>query len=202
MVRFDDLNRRDAVRTLAAGALGTAAASGWVESLIALAQSHAHAQVSPPVTAPQNWKPRILTAPQNDTVVTLTELIIPQTDTPGAKAVGVNRFIDRVLYVAKPSDRDKFLRGLAWIDERSQTLFRKGFAAADASEQATLLTRLADENNKDDADRPGVDFFRAIKSMTISGYYTSEIGLRQELGDDGRLAMEEFVGCAHPEHQG
>jgi hypothetical protein len=36
--------------------------------------------------------------------------------------------------------------------------------------------------------------------MTITGYYTSEIGMRQELGDDGQLFFAEFKGCTHPEH--
>ena len=45
----------------------------------------------------QDWTPRVLTARQNDAVVVLTELIIPETDTPGAKAALVNRFIDSVL---------------------------------------------------------------------------------------------------------
>ena len=40
-----------------------------------------------------------------------------------------------------------------------------------------------------------------LKSMTISGYYSSEIGLRQELGDAGQLFHLEFKGCDHPEHQ-
>jgi hypothetical protein len=203
VVRFNhQLNRRDAVRTLAAGTIGAATASSWVESLIALAQREAHAHSAVAVMSAQTWKPRVLTAAQNDAVVTLTELIIPQTDTPGAKAVGVNRFIDRVLYEANAADRDKFLRGLAWVDVRSKTLSGKGFVAATPAEQTALLTRLADETNKHEGDRPGVDFFRAIKAMTISGYYTTQVGLQQELGDDGRLAMEEFVGCTHPEHQG
>ena len=38
--------------------------------------------------------------------------------------------------------------------------------------------------------------------MTIDGYYTTEIGLRQELGDNGQLFLGRFEGCAHPEHQG
>ena len=49
--------------------------------------------------------------------------------------------------------------------------------------------------------RTGTEFFQAIKVMTINGYYTSEIGLRQELGDDGQLFMLQFPGCTHPEHQ-
>jgi hypothetical protein len=64
-----------------------------------------------------------------------------------------------------------------------------------------MLLRLSDERNTDAADAPGAEFFQAIKSMTISGYYSTEIGLRQELGDDGRMMLAEFRGCDHPEHQ-
>jgi hypothetical protein len=48
----------------------------------------------------------------------------------------------------------------------------------------------------------GVEFFLAIKSMTISGYYSTDIGLRQELRDPGVLMSAAFDGCTHPEHQG
>jgi hypothetical protein len=68
-------------------------------------------------------------------------------------------------------------------------------------QQTALLTRLADDENHAAGDAVGVQFFRAIKSMTISGYYATEIGLRQELGDDGQLMLLEFHGCDHPEHQ-
>jgi hypothetical protein len=202
VVRFDQPNRRDALRTLAAGAIGAAATTTWVDSLSALAQTHAHTRAAGAVIQAADWKPRVLSPRQNATVETLTELIIPQTETPGAKAVGVNRFIDGVLHEANLADRDRFLRGLAWLDERSTILFGNEFGAAEAAQQTTLLTRLADEDNRTEEDRPGVEFFRAIKSMTISGYYTTEAGLRQELGDDGRLAMAEFAGCDHPEHFG
>ena len=200
MAPSEPLNRRQALRTLAAGAVGAATAASWVESLSALAQAHAHTQTTAVMAAP-NWKPRVLTLAQNQTVVTLTELIIPRTDTPGAKDANVNRFIDRVLQQAPRTNRAKFLKGLAWIDQRSTTLSGKTFAAATPAEQTTLLTRLADPNNKAEEDRPGVEFFQAIKSMTIAGYYTTEIGLRKELGDDGRLATEQFEGCTHPEHK-
>ncbi len=50
-------------------------------------------------------------------------------------------------------------------------------------------------------DKTGADFFLAIKSITITGYYTSEVGLREEIGDDGTMSFAEFKGCTHPEHQ-
>jgi hypothetical protein len=189
------------MRTLATGAIGAAAAATWVESLSALARQEAHAHAADAAIAAQEWTPRVLTARQNDTVVALTELIIPQTETGGAKAALVNRFVDTVLNAAAPGDREKFTKGLAWIDGRSKALFKRDFLGASAAEQTALLTRLSAEGNPDKEEPIGTEFFQAIKVMTINGYYTSEIGLRQELGDDGVLFMPQFVGCTHPEHQ-
>jgi hypothetical protein len=191
-------NRRWALRVLATGAVGAAASSGWVESLSALAQQHAHLQSSAAAMTAQDWKPRVLTGRQNDQVVALSELIIPETDTPGAKAVLVNRFIDDVLRVAQPDERNRFLRGLAWMDSRSKALSGKDLLTASPADQTALLTRLAATDSKED--RIGIDFFRAIKAMTINGYYTTEIGLRRELGDSGQLFLPQFQGCEHPEH--
>ena len=196
------INRRHALRTLGTAAVGAATSSIWVESLSALAREQAHTHVTQAAVTAQEWVPRVLSARQNDAVVLLTELIIPETDTPGARAARVNRFVDAVLVEAKPADRDAFIRGLTWMDERSRALFGKDIADASAAEQTTLLTRLSSEGNPDKEDQIGVEFFEAIKSMTINGYYTTEIGLRQELGDDGQLFLTQFQGCDHPEHQG
>ena len=195
------LNRREALRKLAAGGIGAATASFWVESLSALARAQApHAHLAQAGHVPAGWTPSVLNAHQNETVVTLTELIIPQTDTPGAKAALVNRFIDSVLSEADTQARQGFLGGLAWIDARSTALFGGDFVSAGAEQQADLLTRVSDPNAAVE-DKDGADFFQAIKSMTITGYYTTEIGLQQELGDDGQLFQLSFTGCTHPEHQ-
>lgn len=201
MAHCNRMNRRHALRRLAAGAVGAAAATSWVDSLSVLAQAHAHRSDTAAVMSAQAWKPRVLTPAQNQAVIAIVDLIIPETDTPGAKSVGVNRFIDRVLEGASRAERTKFSRGLAWMDAEARKVSAKTFASATPDEQTALLTRIADENPAE-ADRPGAEFFRAIKSMTISGYYTTEIGLRRELGDDGQLAVEQFVGCTHPEHGG
>ena len=101
---------------------------------------------------------------------------------------------------APAAERASFLKGLAWIDARSTTLFGKELVSATPEQQTDLLTRLSTAGSREA--RPGVEFFAAIKSLTITGYYTTEVGLRQELGDDGVLAQATFVGCTHPEHQG
>lgn len=192
------VNRRTALWTLATGAVGTV---GWVESLAAISRQEAHNHLAQAAIAAQDWKPKILTPAQDELVATLAELIIPATDTPGARAARVNRFVDRVLQEAPPADRVRFLEGLAWIDGRSKALYETGFAGAGAGQQAELLTRLSDGKAAASEEPRGVEFFQAMKSMTIDGYYTSEIGLRQELGDSGQLFLPKFPGCEHPEHQ-
>lgn len=197
------VNRRDALKRLAIGGVGAAATlPAWVESLSAFAaehaQTHPHGSTAAVKTA---WKPKVFTAPQNATVIVLSELIIPQTDTPGAKAARVNEFIDGVLADAKPDNRDKFLAGLTWLDARATRDHQHPFAACTPEEQTALLTAISTPDAASGPDATGAAFFAAIKSMTIVGYYTSEVGVRQELGDDGNLFFAEFKGCTHPEHQ-
>jgi hypothetical protein len=195
------LNRRQALRKLAVGGIGTAAAPLWIENLRAVAQAHAeHAHARAAVAAPLDWKPKVLSAQQNETVMVLSELIIPTTDTPGGKAALVNRFVDEILTDAGASERREFLRGLQWLDQRSRELFGADFVGASSEQQNALLTIVSSPKNTQAADQIGTEFFQAMKSMTITGYYTSEIGMRQELGDDGQVFFAEFKGCTHPEH--
>lgn len=195
------MRRRHALRALAAGAIGAAAPASWVEALLAESRQQAHAHAAAAAVAAQDWAPAVLSPGQNELVIALTELIIPETETPGAKAARVNRFVDLVLQQSPAAARDPFVQGLAWVEARSRALFGTGFLDATAVQQTTLLTRLSAEGNPDNEARAGRDFFQAIKAMTIGGYYTTEIGLRQELGDPGQLFLPQFQGCDHPEHQ-
>src|SRR5258706_2176531 len=161
------LNRRDALRKIAAGGIGAAASASWVQNLSALARARAD-QLHVGVATTQSgapWVPRILNAHQHDTVATLVETIIPQTDTPGAKAVLVDRFVDSLLAEAPSSDRSRFLSGLAWLDRRSKALYASDFVTASPAQRAELLTKLSTEGSAEE--RAGVAFFTAIKSMTI-----------------------------------
>ncbi len=196
-----DMNRRRALTQLIAGAAGVASMPLWVEALCAQARAEVHTHAAQAAASAATWSPSVLTPRQNEAVIALTELIIPATDTPGAKAALVNRFVDHVLSTADAKERSEFIRGLTWLDDRCRARAGKDVAGASAAELTTVLTPLAVEGTAPAEDAPGVAFFRAIKSMTITGYYTTEIGLRQELGDDGRMMLGTFEGCTHPEHQ-
>jgi hypothetical protein len=195
------VNRREMLRKTLAGGVGAAVAP-WVVNLAEAAEEHAaHLHAAPQAAAPAaDWMPKAMSAHQNATVIELTEMILPQTDTPGAKAALVNRFVDTVLEDADARDRKEFFRGLTWVDERSRDLFGAEFVACTPEQRTALLTVMSSGKNKSLMDQIGVEFFQSIKSMTLTGYYTSEIGMRQELGDDGQLFFAEFKGCTHPEH--
>jgi hypothetical protein len=195
-----DLNRRAALKRIAVGSAAAVTAPFWVEALVSAAQQHAaHYQASAAKAAP--WVPKALSPAQNEAVLALSEAIIPQTTTAGAAKAGVNQFIDAVIADASAADREKFLGGLAWIDARSQRDAGVPFAKATSAQQTALLTTLSTATDPSPDDRPGVDFFNAIKSLTITGYYTSEIGMREEMEDDGNMFFLEFPGCTHAEHK-
>jgi hypothetical protein len=195
-----EVGRREAVRRLALGGLGSAALPAWAEALVAIADEHPHGHRAPGTPAGE-WTPKLLDAHQDATVGAISELIIPATDTPGAQAALVNRFIDGVLAAAAETEQREFLRGLSFVDGRSRQLFGADFVSARPDQQTALLTTLSSEKVGASEDEVGRDFWKVIKAMTVTGYYGSEIGLTQELGDSGQMFFLEFEGCRHPEHQ-
>jgi hypothetical protein len=143
--------------------------------------------------------PVFLNAHQIQTVAVISELIIPQTTTPGAGAAKVSQFIDLLLTNLEPAFQQDFLAGLTWIDKRSGELFQKTFVEATAQQQTHLLTGISSESSA--ADSIGSDFFGKIKSLVVFGYYTSKEGLETELGYQGPGYPGVYPGCTHPEHQ-
>jgi glucoside 3-dehydrogenase (cytochrome c) hitch-hiker subunit len=127
---------------------------------------------------------RALTPHQNETVATIAELIIPKTDTPGARDAGVAGFIDVMLADwADDEQRQMFTSGLANVDERSRTTFGKSFVGCTPEQQAEVLEDLDYElaRLRDTKSDTSKNFFQAMKWLTLTGYYTSEVGATSEL---------------------
>lgn len=128
---------------------------------------------------------RTLNAQQNATVTRLAELILPETDTPGATAARVNEFIDLILTEwYSNEERERFLSGLANVDTFSQTSFGKNFLACKESQQVKMLTDLDHAMDREATPREageGDPFFRMLKQLTLTGYFTSEVGAKQAL---------------------
>jgi hypothetical protein len=153
---------------------------------------------------------QVLDPHQNDTVVTIAEMIIPATDTPGATAAKVNEFIDLALGEwFDTAERTRFLGGLAEVDTRSRKLFAKDFTASTPEQQAQILTVLdAELAELRDGEKQGYTveattsqrFFRAMKRLTLVGYYTSEVGQNDELHNP--IIPGSYDGCVLLERGG
>lgn len=153
-----------------------------------------HAEPGVPVaTAADASAAALLSDAQRELLATLAELIIPETDTPGARGAGVPAFIEHMLADWLTAEqRDHFLAGLADVDVRARDHQVADFVTATPEQQAAILQALADDAQaaEDAADPEAEDaepteelkpFFRRLKELTVTGYYTSEVGMTQEL---------------------
>jgi hypothetical protein len=151
-----------------------------------------------------NHSLRTLNQHQNLTVTTIAELIIPETDTPGAKGARVNEFIDLLLTEwLDQSDTTQFLQGLAQIDADSRQRFGINFVACNPSQQSQLMKQFDDaameftrshRGAKTNLTAESGNFFYNLKRLTLLGYYTSEIGFEQELRKT--IIPPKHAGCA------
>jgi hypothetical protein len=115
------------------------------------------------------------------------ERVIPTDDTPGAVAAGVPRFIDYMLSNwYDPPERTSVLSGLQDLDRQARARFGKGFTDCTEAQQDTLLLELDAQGAR--------SWFGTAKYLTIWGYYTSEIGITQELQQ--MPAAGRYDGCA------
>ena len=185
------MNRRELFKSAVLGA-GAAAAAGAQQ-----AREHIHVHSIAPAQAAaagETWQPQVLDAHQNETVIQLTELVIPETDTPGAKAAEVNRFIDLYLSDLAEDHGHAFVQGLGWLDGYALAQHNQPFIALDEAQQAAILERL--EGAEDPDLEPGTRFFGELKRLTVQGYYTSKIGIA-ELNKDG---VPDTFACTHESH--
>ncbi len=90
-----------------------------------------------------DWSPAAFSANQDELVTTISEQIIPATDTPGAREAQVNRFIDKMLAEwHTPEDRQRFLDGIDAMNEQCRERFGSDYLACAPEEQTEVLTRL------------------------------------------------------------
>jgi hypothetical protein len=144
---------------------------------------------------------------QNATVTTIAEIIIPQTNTPGAKAARVNEFIDLILTEwYDEEEKSTFMTGLENADTLARDLHGKDFVACTGKQQTEILQGLDDEvaSRAEDARRrrnhpPEKNFFFMMKQLTLVGYYTSQIGFEQEL--HGEIIPSRHAGCVPLEQE-
>ena len=127
----------------------------------------------------EDASPRFLNRGQFTSLSRIADLIIPETDTPGALGVGAPRFIDMMLADwASPQRQARYVAGLDDIDKRAREFGVSSFSASSTKQQMTLLRALDKEAFAAGSATP---FFRELKKMVLFAYYSSEVGATVEL---------------------
>jgi hypothetical protein len=177
------LNRREVLRLLggvvAVPMLGPLSAEG----LLDLGRA-AHARLA-------SHTARSLDPHQQETVARIAELILPETDTPGATTVKVPEFIDLMLAEWYPAaERQRFLSGLTQIDNQSRRVHGGVFLDLRPTEQSAVLTALDGLNGVEGS---AEEAFATLKELTVFGYFTSEVVMKEVLRDP--VIPGRFDGC-------
>ncbi|MCB0665448.1 MAG: gluconate 2-dehydrogenase subunit 3 family protein [Saprospiraceae bacterium] len=172
-----------------------------------------------PSSTSLDWTPEILAPDQAITVAEITERIIPKTDTPGAKDAMVDRYIDSFLKdIASDEERAEFYAGIDDVNGMAKDDFGKRFADLSDDDKDAVLAKLSGSSNirKTDAEKAAElanegeqvhtsdgessKFFDMIRQLTITGFFTSEIGANQALVFD--QIPGEWRGCIPYEEVG
>ena len=148
-----------------------------------------------------------LSAAQLDLIARLSELIIPETDTPGAIAAGVPAFIHQIVIDwYTPAEQQIFLDGLGEIEAIAMRHWSASFAELDPERQARALAEMeppSESAGSSSAAMPAgasgdLPFYLKLKELTVLGYYTSELAAKTELdyqpvpgGYDGDARFDE-----------
>jgi hypothetical protein len=166
------LDRRQAIALLAAGVL---------PSRLLDAQHELHQMA----VNPGHYVPKFFQAGEFALIDQVAEMILPADNhSPGAHAARVADYID--LVVANSSSQ-------------TQTLWRERLTAFQSLPKATDPAGFAKlAASGDSPSEPAEHFFSDMRRMTLEGYYTSELGLIQELGYQGGHVRGSFPGCEHP----
>jgi hypothetical protein len=129
---------------------------------------------------------RIAFTPQHVTLLDeIGDTIIPTTDTPGAKSVGIGAFM--VMIVNDCYDdaaHETFARGLTQIDEASRSKYDKPFLQCTPAERLQLLNAIDREARTHAQQKPrpkGQHYFKSMKDLTLLGYFSSQVGCTQAL---------------------
>jgi hypothetical protein len=162
--------------------------------LIQLTAAAAVAGVAVPSGLASEPAPKFFTKDEFAIVDELSELIIPTDEhSPGARAAQVAAYIDgRLAESFEDEPKKRWREGLERINSLSTEMHGQPFMQATPEQRLALLTRIA--KNEEKPETPEDHFFQELKGRTARAYYTSKVGIHQDLEYKGNVLLPEFVG--------
>jgi Gluconate 2-dehydrogenase subunit 3 len=168
---MSEVTRRELLQRLAA----TIATAGAIDRLAAQEVHHLVMQATATGTS---YAPKALTSHEFHTLERLTDRIIPaESNQPGAVQCDVAAWIDTLLNV-NDELKGRYTSGLAWLDSTMKQRGAANFVTAANEQQTALLDVIAYRKNTSPELDPGIDFFTLARRMTVDGFYTHPIGMR------------------------
>lgn len=112
------------------------------------------------------------------TVAVLSDIIIPKDDVSGsATEAKVPDFIDFIVR-DKPEFQTPMRGGLKWLDLDCMKRHEKSFKDLTAEQQIAVVDRIAYPKKAKPEDKPGVNFFTLMRNLTVTGFYTTQMGYK------------------------
>lgn len=206
------LNRRQMVQGLLSGA-----GAGLVLPRLSAAHPvHRHLLNAEAVAAAgeqaasADWQPSFFDDHQNQTLIVLAELIVPN-----STQAQVNRFIDTLVSVDTPENQKKLIASISAFDHEAIAQHNQPFKDLTEEQQVAILTavsrgpatpmgavrrrrRPAPPRSEAGPALTMRDHFEDIKAWVSGAYYSSEVGMK-ELGWTGQVAWDGYPGCDHPD---
>ncbi|MCU0391004.1 MAG: gluconate 2-dehydrogenase subunit 3 family protein [Thermoflexibacter sp.] len=183
------MNRRDALMRVSTMMGGTLAAP-WLTSVLSGCSNTAEEKQA----ILESFTPEV-----KNLIAEIADTIIPTTSTPGAKEAKVQDFIaDIIADCFNEKDRKDFFMGLNEFQKKCNEANQKGFEQLDEKQRVDFLTKTEQEakeykeKNKDNKEAPP-HVFGTLKSLTLTGYFTSEAGATKALAYVH--IPGKYVGC-------
>lgn len=118
------------------------------------------------------------------TIAVLADIIIPKDETSGsATEAGVPAFIEFIVK-DRPAHQLPMRGGLKWLDVQSLKRYNKRFIESSSQDQLALVDEIAFPERAKPEMKQGVAFFNRMRDLTATGFFTSEMGIK-DLGYAG-----------------
>ena len=186
-----EMTRRDVVQLLAA--LPFAAIMNWPTAEQERVRNLVDAALKSTAEGTA-YAPKFFTAAEFRTVRILADMIIPRDERSGnASDAGVPEFMDFTMN-DRPNSQKWMRDGLAWLNAQSNTRFGKQFADATDTQREAILNDIAWPARAPATMADGVGFFNRFRDLTSSGFWSSQIGVK-DLQYKGNVFVAEWNGC-------
>ena len=187
------MNRRDSLKYLGFGSLGLAATpTAWLGADLPLEAEGPGKKIKVPggrtedeAVRDAKLKAEVFFTPHElKTVTILADIILPADETSGsASQAGVPAFIDFIMK-DMPQHQTLMRGGLMWLDNQANKRFQAKFVACQPAQQIQLIDDIAYPEKVKPGMEQGVAFFNLMRDLVVTGFYTTEMGVK-DLGYKG-----------------